>query len=323
MALEVRRATRGPRPGTASVTGEAWKNVQSAARACSICAMAIPGLLELTQRIDGLTERVAQVVGDPTADPAAAEALLEELQRTERERRRLLKRSVERASREVPRDAAREDGDGAAQSAPRAARSLGMPVRERVLAGLELLGVPSRGGLIAVAAAARTGEPVEPRQLASLRRSELASWRSGPDRRPSYVVPALHVRRFEPLRGTLASSAWEPWRRIVGPLSPRADHLRATIRVAEHVVWARERSEEVADRFERMLWRLARSVAGVLEAPEFDVDRALEAAHAELAMVDEEDRGEREESARRLDALSSEQRLFGAGMKVISGEAAS
>jgi hypothetical protein len=281
--------------------------------------MAIPGLNELTEKIGALTERVAQVAIDPDADPAAAQTLLAELQRAERDRRRLLKRSVERAS----RDAGSADRNGSDRAARSGARSAGMPVRERVLAGLELLGVPSRGGLVAVAAAARTGEAVEPRQLASLRRSELASWRSAPDRRPSYVVPALHVRRFEPLRGTLASSAWEPWRRVVGPLSPRADHLRATIRVAEHVMWAREHSEDLADRFERLLWRLARSVPGVLEAPEFEVGGALDAARGELAMVDEEDRGERDAAAVRMEALSPEQRLFGAGLRVISGEAAS
>ncbi|MDP8942662.1 MAG: hypothetical protein M3N16_00850 [Actinomycetota bacterium] len=136
-------------------------------------------------------------------------------------------------------------------------------------------------------------------------------------------MPALHVRRFEPIRGTLASSAWEPSRRIVGPLSPRADHLRATIRVAEHITWARENSEELADRFERLLWRLARSVPGVLEAPQFDAERAVASARAELAMIEEEDRSEREAAAARLERLEPEQRLFGAGMHVVSGERAS
>lgn len=286
--------------------------------------MAIPGLPELTERIDDLTSRVAQVADDATAEPGAAQVLLDELSRLEGKRRRLLKRSVERPAASPAAVSARTSGDdGAPRARARAARATSMPVRERVLAALELLGVPTRGGLVAVAAAARTGDAVESRQLASLRRSELASWRAAPDRRPSYVVPALHVRRFEPIRGTVASSAWEPWRRIVGPLSPRADHLRATIRVAEHVGWAREHSEEIADRFERLLWRLARSVPGVLEAPEFDVERAVISARAELAMIEEEDLGEREAAAARLEGLAAEQRLFGGGLRVIAGERAS
>jgi hypothetical protein len=189
-----------------------------------------------------------------------------------------------------------------------------------VLAGLELLGVPARGGLVAVAAVARTGLAVEPRQLASLRRSELASWRSAPDRRPAYVVPALHSRRFEPLRGMVASSGWEPWRRVVGPLSPRADHLRATIRVAENVDWAREHSPDLAARFERLLWRLARSVPSALDETEFDIEKVATAAKAELELLDEEDRPEREAAAERLSRLPAEQQLFGAGLQVVREE---
>jgi len=196
-----------------------------------------------------------------------------------------------------------------------------MPVRERVLAGLELLGTPARGPLLSTAAAARTGLPIESRQLASLRRSELASWRSAPDRRPAYVVPALHDRRFEPLRGIVASSAWESWRRVVGPLSPRADHLRSAIRIAEHVTWARQHSEDVAARLERLLWRLARSVPGALDSTDYEVQRVAAAAQAELAAVEEEDRAHREAAAARLERLPAEQQLFGAGLRVVGGEA--
>jgi hypothetical protein len=195
-----------------------------------------------------------------------------------------------------------------------------MPVRERVLTALELLGVPAQGSLLTVAASTRTGLAVEPRQLSSLRRSELASWRAAPDRRPAYVIPALHSRRFEPLRGVVASSAWDLWRRIVGPLSPRADHLRATIRVAEHVAWAGRHSTDLAQRFERLLWRLARSVPGVFEATSFDAEKVVQAATAELALIGEEDRDERMAAAARLAKLPAEQQLFGAGLQIVRQE---
>jgi hypothetical protein len=138
-----------------------------------------------------------------------------------------------------------------------------------------------------------------------------------------YVVPALHFRRFEPLRGVVASSAWEPWRRIVGPLSPRADHLRATVRVVKNVEWARERSPEVAVRFERLLWRLARSVPSQSDVAQFDIEKIAQAAEAELAPFDEDDRAEREEAATRLVMLPAEQQLFGAGLQVVREENAS
>jgi hypothetical protein len=272
----------------------------------------------LGKRIDELAAQLTQLTSAPAADRDEVGELLRELEKAEAARRRALGAAVESAAAgpDVP-----EAGTLATRERRTPARSA-IPVRERVLAGLELLGVPGRGGLVSVAAVARTGLAVEPRQLASLRRSELASWRAAPDRRPAYVVPALHSRRFEPLRGIVASSAWEPWRRIVGPLSLRADHLRATIRVAENAEWAREHSPDLAARFERLLWRLARSVPSALDETEFDVEKVATAARVELELLDEDDRPEREAAAGRLSNLPAEQQLFGAGLRVVREEEA-
>jgi hypothetical protein len=272
---------------------------------------------KLGKRIDELTAQIAQLTSAPVvADPDKVGALLRDLEETEAARRHALRAELKRRA---PTPDNRTSMTSAAQATHVPVRSA-IPLRERVLAGLELLGVPARGGLVSAAATARTGLTVELRQLASLRRSELASWRAAPDRRPAYVVPALHARRFEPLRGIVASSAWEPWRRILGPLSPRADHLRATIRVVENVAWAREHSPDLAARFERLLWRLARSVPGTLDETEFDIERVARAARAELALVDEEDRPEREAAAKRLSKLPAEQQLFGAGLQIVREE---
>jgi hypothetical protein len=269
---------------------------------------------ELGERIDELTTQITQLTSDPAADPDAVDDLLRELEKVEAARRSAFGGMVLSSK---ARDAAEATSRARRVRVP---KNAAIPVRERVLTGLELLGVPARGSLVTVAAAARTGLAVEPRQLASLRRSELASWRAAPDRRPAYVVPALHSRRFEPLRGFVASSAWEPWRRIVGPLSPRADHLRATIHVAENVEWARGHSPDVAARFERLLWRLARSVPSALDAADFEVEKVATAAEAELALLEEEDRAERDAAAKRLSKLAPEQQLFGAGLQVVREE---
>jgi hypothetical protein len=264
---------------------------------------------QLGKQIEALTERLAKLSADPGADSAGVQALLVELQQLEEMRREALAGRFR---------ATASSASTPASAQPRRATRPVVPVRERVLAGLELLGVPLRGGLLSAASLARTGLPVEPSQLASLRRSERASWLSAPDRRPAYIVPALHVRRFDPLRGVVASSAWEPWRRLVGPLSQRADHLRAVIRLVENAEWAHAHSTEIGERYERLLWRLARSVPGVLESPAFDLSVVMSAAKAELALVDDDDRAEREESAKRLAKLPAEQALFGAGMSVVS-----
>jgi hypothetical protein len=272
--------------------------------------------MRLSKRIDTLTARLTQLAEDPTANPQVVGRLLRDLEEAESERRRALRAAVDRRAVSVTTRAQQASASGGKRDAARAA----IPIRERVLAALDLLGVPGRGGLVSSASIARTGLDVEPRQLASLRRSELASWRSAPDRRPAYVVPALHSRRFEPLRGIVASSAWEPWRRIVGPLSPRADHVRATVRLAENVQWAREHSPGVSARYEQLLWRLARSVPSAGDDGPFDVDRVAAAAKAELALLDEDDRAERGAAAERLAKLPSEQQLFGAGLRVVQEE---
>lgn len=273
---------------------------------------------DLTQQIEELTTRIANTAATHgESEAGVTRDLLRKLERLERERRNALAHQLGVES-EAPKE--RETWRAVRTRTTQPGRTPPgppvTPVRERVLAGLELLGVPARGGLVSAAAAARTGIPVEARQLASLRRSERASWQSAPDRRPAYVVPALHIRRFDPLRGFVASSAWEEWRRIVGPLSTRADHLRATIRLGDNILWAREHSEDLGERYERLLWRLGRSVPGVLESESFDVEKVIESARAELAILDADDRAERDEAAKRLAKLPAAQRLFGAGLEV-------
>jgi hypothetical protein len=269
-------------------------------------------ITRLGARVEKLTAQVTKLASAADANPDELAALLAELERAEAAHRRALTSVVERKVSEDSQPEIRR------HTAPFSRGET--PARERVLAALELLGVPARGRLVSDAAFARTGLDIEPRQLASLRRSELASWRSGPDRRPVYVVPALHSRRFEPLRGLVASSAWEPRRRIVGPMSPRVDHLRATARVAENVAWAREHSPDLAVRYEQLLWRLARSVPSADGDDGFDPARVEVAAKAELALLEEEDRAEREAAAQRLSKLPAEQQLFGAGLQVVREE---
>ena len=185
------------------------------------------------------------------------------------------------------------------------------PIRERLLAGLEMLGVPAEVRTSAEAAQACTGLYVNNRQVASLRRAERDSWDVRPEGRPAYVAPALHHRGFEPLRGYLTSSDWELWRRVVGPLSLRVDYLEATINISERLAWVRERSPAASEPFERLAWRLARSIPGGLANGTVDTEATVEAARAELDLVQKEDRAQREEAAERLSILDRRTQLFG------------
>src|SRR5207249_2648237 len=122
------------------------------------------------------------------------------------------------------------------------------------------LNVPSSPKQIAAYAAARTGEPFDVRGLASIRRDELRSWSLGP-KRATYMVPALEGPWFVAGRGRFALSHWPLWQRIVGPLSPRADHLRASLQLIS-ILEASSRKTDAARRIRDVLAEYARSVPG-------------------------------------------------------------
>src|SRR5581483_28080 len=97
--------------------------------------------------------------------------------------------------------------------------------------------------------------------FASIRRDEQRSWKSGA-RRDVYVVPALEGPWFVAGRGRFALSTWPLWQRIVGPLSPRADHLRAAMQLIS-IIEAGSRKADVA-RICDLLAEYARTVPGAL-----------------------------------------------------------
>src|SRR5581483_11994497 len=118
-------------------------------------------ITELGEKIEALTGRLARLSANPASDGDLVRGLLAELGQLEELRREAI---GARFSASTPTSVS-------AYTQVRPGGRPTMPVRERVLAALELLGVPLRGGLVTAASLARTGLPVEPSQLASLRRS--------------------------------------------------------------------------------------------------------------------------------------------------------
>src|SRR5262249_10093171 len=118
--------------------------------------------------------------------------------------------------------------------ARRPARVRAPSAREQAVMALTELSVPSSPKQIVAYAEARTGKPFDVRALASIRRDEHRSWASG-SRRDTYLVPALEGPWFLAGRGRLALSNWPLSQRIVAPLSPRADQLRACLRIVDRI----------------------------------------------------------------------------------------
>jgi hypothetical protein len=190
--------------------------------------------------------------------------------------------------------------------------------REQAVTALTELNVPSSPKEIAAYAEARTGERFDVRALASIRRDEYRSWASG-SKRDTYLVPGLEGPWFVAGRGRLALSHWPLWRRIIGPLTPRTDHLRLCLQLVGQIENIGGKTE-VAMRMRNLLAEYARSVSGALQAAwssgnELDVSRVRAAVLSELELIQTEDENSRKgEAERAMRQLNEEQLIWGGSM---------
>jgi hypothetical protein len=220
-------------------------------------------------------------------------------------------------------DAWKEAKRLAARRTKRIARPLSdaTSMRERALQAVTQLGVLCSPKLIASYSQARTGLEFDVKALASIRRDERRSWEKS-NRRDAYLVPALEGPWFAASRGRFALSSWPLWRRIIGPLTPRTDHLRVCIRLAETIDKARDWEVDPAAML-KLLHSFAITVPNALKdswAPpaEIDLNRARTAAEEELALHEQEDEVGRKQAAERATRMLDEtQQLWGGGMPTL------
>ena len=267
----------------------------------------------MTSRDDTDPQQLVQELSDAVSrgDTAAALKITQLLDK------RLKKRTA------VPPQTPREEATLAFAAAPSVVPLRGRPrssgsARQSVTAALAEIGVPSRARLIADYAEARFGDPIDPKAFAALRRDERRAWMKRSPR-PTFVVPALEGRFFQPIRGLLALSDWPIERRLIGPWSERADHLAATQQLARQLAWLSERDPDGAQRLAPVVASMARSVPGALEAGTVDTARVDDAAGSELRVLAErDDPWRREAAARARQQLDEEQQLWGARMGVVA-----
>jgi hypothetical protein len=141
--------------------------------------------------------------------------------------------------------------------------------------------------------------------------------------RPTYIVPALEGRYFQPVRGLLTLSDWPLERRLLGPWSERADHLAATAQLARQLAWLSERDAAVAERLAPVVADMAASIPGAIDGTGLDTKRVAEAAEAERQpLADRDEPWRRDAAARARDQLPREQQLWGTTIGVVAeGEA--
>ena len=194
----------------------------------------------------------------------------------------------------------------------------GRSSRQVVAGALAEIGVACRARVVTDYADARFGQRVEPRTLAALRRDERRAWDKG-SARPTYLVPALEGRYFQPVRGLLTLSDWALERRLIGPWSERADHLAATAQLARQLAWLSERDTAVAQRLAPVVADMAASIPGAVDGPGLDTARVEGAAQAELVPLAARDEPWRREAASRARTqLPREQQLWGATIGVVA-----
>jgi len=190
--------------------------------------------------------------------------------------------------------------------------------RQVITGALAEIGVACRAKIVADYAEARFGQRVEPRMLAALRRDERRAWDKN-TARPTYVVPALEGRFFQPVRGLLTLSDWPLERRLLGPWSERADHLAATAQLARQLAWLSERDAAVAERLAPVVASMAASIPGALDGRGLDTKRVADAAEAELIPLAARDEPwRREAAARARGQLKVDEQLWGTTIGLVT-----
>ncbi|TCN17655.1 hypothetical protein EV184_13732 [Sinorhizobium americanum] len=192
------------------------------------------------------------------------------------------------------------------------ARKPSKPLRELALDALDDLGVPAAPALVADLTAALTGDRPSPSRFASLRRDEENAARRNLAARPAWIVPAISASELTAIPRLLTSSSWSLERRIIGSRSMRTDNLRVAISLAHRLAQLREIGAAEATRVERLLFPFARSIPGANDTGQpIDPKRVIEAAQAELTILEEADLAERQSAAARLSSSSTFLKLWG------------
>ncbi|MFJ8546116.1 hypothetical protein ACIRFH_29735 [Streptomyces sp. NPDC093586] len=199
--------------------------------------------------------------------------------------------------------------------APREKRSPAgaVPVREQVHQSLTLLGAPASPKLISSVYEAFFSEPLVATKLASLRRDEERSFSAQGYARPYYICAALTHDRLTPARGLLAVSVWPLERRIIAPLSQRADFLTHAVGTAEQIERLTSAGHPPSDAAWQLLRRFALNIPGAYDNDDLDPARVISAARTEAAVHQEsDDAGRRAAAERARTQLTDTQQLFGA-----------
>ena len=251
---------------------------------------------QLRDSLEWLESELGSVPASSILDQSLREAdevvrKLKKLRETHRERD---------AAAEGPRREPQQDESTAAK--PPAAGAGGPQKREYVLLALEELGRPASPALISTLIKGIWNAEVQASQFASIRKGDERAWARGRRARP-LIVPALNAFDLSARPRTYAVSTWPAARRVMGPLSDRADALRIFLSAAQR-----------CDNKHAGAWRTVMNAIATdfrLGGPGKETKRMVEDAERALGAIGDDDARERQIAAERLGRLSERWQLFG------------
>lgn len=189
-----------------------------------------------------------------------------------------------------------------------------LPAREQIQRVLSLIGVPHRPSFIVHIHSGLFPGQLTTASFTSIRRDEERAWnRHSGVRRPSYIVPALSADDLTPVRALLALSSWAPEKRIVGPLSERADWYATAIAVA-HAMMNIEGAPGNPDHPASALLEGLTAGTDITDpGPGRTVHptEVIDAANREYQKIRKQDEADRQRGAYQLSQLSPAEQLFG------------
>jgi hypothetical protein len=185
-------------------------------------------------------------------------------------------------------------------------RHSGRTLREQTLDILDEIAVPMAPSAIVEFASATSGVSFATSRFASLRRDEERASRRDFLAKPAWVAPALSSNSLTSVPRLLTSTAWSAERRLIGPRTPRVNHLRAILAyLRRHELLQTIDPRRAKILLDGLIWRHARAVPGATKSGELpDLAHIRHTINAELSLIEPEDEAERKNAAERLKRLA-------------------
>ena len=188
------------------------------------------------------------------------------------------------------------------------------PMREIILDVVDELGVPASPRLISDYALATLGLSIPPTRFGSLRRDEERAYQRDAHARPAWLTPAINAAGLAAIPRLIASSAWEPERRLIAARTLRVNHLKALLALLKKSSTADERVRSA------LVTPIGRFATWLPVGAKLNLDEVVEKANAELASIEQEDREQRIAAARELMKLTPAFQLWGRPGLIEGGE---